>query len=673
MKKQKVLITAALPYANGAIHFGHLAGSYLPADCYARFQRLIGNEVCFICGSDEYGVAIQMSADLAKKTPQEHVDHFHTVNKALFAALGMSFDHYSRTTWHGHSETTISFFETLLKNGYIEKKESERLFCEQDNQFYADRYVVGTCPSCGYENARGDECTSCGASYEAEDLKNPRTKIGNKPLQKRPTTHWYLRLDLFKDKLLAWLGSRSWKPNVVNFIKKYIQDIRPRAITRDMKWGIPVPLPEAKGKVFYVWFDAPIGYISATKEWAEHIGDPDRWKEFWLDQNTKLVQFLGKDNIPFHGAIFPSILMGQDLPYKLVDEMPANEFYNLAGRQFSKSEGWYVDLSEFLGKYSPDQLRYCIAANAPETQDSEFTWRDFQSRCNADLLGKLGNFVHRTLVFAKNFCGGLTPETKNLTAEDKEFLVSCERLVNEAKESYSQFRLRKAAQTLMELAQVGNQYFDAKKPWADAKDESTQQLMKNTIGCCIECVKLLALVASPIMPRVSVDILRQLDLDEAFKPLSWDEQAAFQIPSGLPLREPQHLFRRIEDEEIAVEEAKLQSHGVQEEAVNTISIDEFRKAKLEIVEIIAAERIPKSKKLLRLQALTSQGQRQIVAGIGGTFTPESLVGKRIVACLNLEPCKLMNTESQGMILAAEHEGQIRLLEIPEFPVGAEIC
>lgn len=676
MKKEKVLITAALPYANGAIHFGHLAGSYLPADCYARFQRLMGKDVCFICGSDEYGVAIEMSAELAKKTPKEHVDHFHKVNQALFAAMEMSFDHYSRTTWRGHNSTTISFFEALLKNGYIEKRDSERLFCQEDGRFYADRYVTGVCPLCGYEKARGDECTSCGASYEAEDLKNPRTKIGGKPLIKKITTHWYLRLDLFKEKLLAWLETKDWKPNVINFVKKYIENIKPRAITRDMQWGISVPLPEASGKVFYVWFDAPIGYISATKEWAEHQKDPDRWKDFWLDAGTRLVQFLGKDNIPFHGAVFPSMLMGQDLPYKLVDDMPANEFYTLAGRQFSKSEGWFVELSEFLEKYSADQLRYVIAANAPETQDSEFTWRDFQSRCNADLLGKLGNFVHRTLVFAKNFCGGMVPEKGSLQIEDTEFLAACEALVEQAKEAYSQYRLRRATQILMELACLGNQYFDARKPWQDAKDESTQQRMKNTIACCLDCVKLLALVASPVIPRVSTDMLRQIDLDEALKPLSWDDQVAFEIPSGLMLGTPQHLFKKIEDEEVAQEEAKLNARSAlcrkSEEGRPCISIDDFRKIQLEVVEIVEAEKQASSNKLLRLQVSTSLGPRQIVSGIAQFFDPKDLVGKRVVACLNLKSCRIKGTESQGMILTAEHEGGLTLLEMPEVPVGAEI-
>jgi methionyl-tRNA synthetase len=475
------------------------------------------------------------------------------VNKNLFASVGMSFDIYSRTTWKGHSETTISFFEALRKNGWVEQRESERLFCEEDGKFYADRYVVGTCPHCGHPQARGDECTLCGASYEAEDLKNPTTKIGGKALVLKKTTHWYIRLDLFKDRLLKWIDGRNWKPNVVNFVKKYIQDLRPRAITRDMLWGIPVP--GEKGKVFYVWFDAPIGYISATKEWAITLGDPDRWKAFWLDESTRLVQFIGKDNIPFHAVIFPAMLMGEDLPYKLVDDLPANEFYTLAGKQFSKSEGWFVDLADFLQKYSADQLRYTIAANSPETQDSEFTWKDFQSRCNAELVGKFGNFIHRTLVFVKNLCGGVVPKVGALSPEDEKFLTNCRELVASAKEAYSQYRLRRASQIIMELAQAGNVYFDTKKPWKEAKID--QQAMGNTISCCIECVKLLALVSSPIIPFASEKILQQLGLEGSFHSLSWDEWVAFALPVGHKLGEPTTLFRKIEDEEIALEEAKL--------------------------------------------------------------------------------------------------------------------
>ncbi len=556
MDRKKILITAALPYANGAIHFGHLAGAYLPADCYARFQRLLGNDVCYICGSDEYGVAISMSAEIAGRSPKEHVDHFHVVNKNLFDSVGVSFDHYSRTTWPGHDATVIEFFESLLKKGYIEEKDSERLFCEEDGRFYADRYVVGTCPHCGYEKARGDECTSCGSSYEAEELKEPKTKIGERALSRKKTTHWYLRLDLFKEKLLLWLKEKGWKANVVNFVTHYIEHLRPRAITRDMKWGIPLPLPDAEGKVFYVWFDAPIGYISSTKEWSEKIGDPERWKSYWLDPETHFVQFIGKDNIPFHAVIFPAMLMGQDLPYKIVDELPANEFYNLEGKQFSKSEGWYVDLEEFLKKYSSDQLRYTIAANLPENQDSEFSWPDFQNRCNSELVGKLGNFVHRTLVFAKNKCEALVPEAMEISAEDEAFLIKCKAIVERVEEAYSSFKLRKTCQLIMELAQTGNAYFDAKKPWKDAKEERFGP-MRTTISCCLECIKLLSVVASPIIPYACDKIVEQLGLGDSFLKLNWHERLSYSLPEGHDLGSPKTLFRKIEDEEIEDEEAKL--------------------------------------------------------------------------------------------------------------------
>lgn len=672
MTREKILITAALPYANGAIHFGHLAGSYLPADCYARFSRALGNDVCFICGSDEYGVAIQMSAELAGRTPQEHVDYFHAVNQSLFSAVGMSFDHYSRTTWAGHNATVEDFFQTLLKNGYIEDKESERLYCEEDGRFYADRYVVGTCPKCSFQEARGDECTSCGASYEAEDLLNPRTKIGNRPLTKKKTRHWYLRLDLFKDKLLRWLEAKPWKPNVINFIKKYIEDVRPRAITRDMKWGIPVPLPEAKGKVFYVWFDAPIGYISATKEWAESIGDPDRWESYWLDPSCRLIQFLGKDNIPFHGAVFPAMLMGQDLPYKLVDELPANEFYTLAGRQFSKSEGWFVDLSSFLKKYSADQLRYTIASNAPETQDSEFTWKDFQSRCNADLLGKFGNFIHRTLVFAKNTCHGVVPEAKELQEDDVKFLERCRELASQTKNAYAQFRLRKASQTVMEVAQLGNVYFDIKKPWQKGQDE---QSVNATISCCLECVKILSLISSPILPTASAQIVSQLGLEEKFQSRGWDEQLAFRLPPGHRLGDPAPLFRKIENEEIAAEEAELQARAkpLPSSELPLISIDEFRRVQMEVVEILKAEKVPKSDALLLLEVATRSGKRQIVSGIAKAYSPEQLTNKHVVACLNLKPARIKGVESQGMVLTAEgSDGKICLLEVDTASVGSKI-
>ena len=462
---EKILITSALPYANGPLHFGHIAGAYLPGDCYARYERLKGSSVLYICGSDEYGIAITLSAELAGRSPKEHVDIFHAVNKRFFEKLMISFDHYSRTSWKGHIEPVQKYFTDLLENGFIEERITNQLYSEQDQKFLADRYVVGICPRCGFEKARGDECPKCGASYESTDLKEPRSKLTQAKLILKPTKHWFLRLDLFKDRLNEWISKKSWKSNVVNFIKGYIDDLHPRSITRDMSWGVPVPLNDAQGKVFYVWFDAPIGYISATMEWSILQGNPEKWKEYWFDPQTKLVQFVGKDNIPFHASIFPAMTMGQNLPYKLVDELPANEFLNLEGRQFSKSDGWTIDLEEFFEKCTVDQIRYTLAANAPETSDSEFTWKDFQLRCNTDLLGKWGNLVNRVLVFAKTHCEGNIPSQKELKPIDLEFLEKMRALCDECALAYESFKVRRASQIIMELATVCNVYFDSKKPW----------------------------------------------------------------------------------------------------------------------------------------------------------------------------------------------------------------
>lgn len=553
---QKILITSALPYANGTIHFGHLAGAYLPADCYARFERRRGKDVCFISGSDEYGVAIAMSAELAHRTPQAHVDLFHAKNEELFQRVGMSFDYYGRTTMKEHAQTTRDFFLVLQRKGLVKKMESEQLYSEEDGQFYADRYVKGECPRCGFPEARGDECTKCGASYEAIDLKNPRTKIGNKPLQKKKTEHWYLLLDAQKEKLLDWLSTRDWKPNVINFVKQYASELKPRAITRDMKWGIPVP-GEPEGKVFYVWFDAPIGYISITKEWAQTIQKPDEWKKYWLDPNTKCVQFIGKDNIPFHAVIFPAMLMGQDDPYKLVDELAANEFYTLAGKQFSKSDGWYIDVESFLNVYSQDQLRYAILSNAPESQDSEFTWKDFQARSNADLVGKLGNFVHRTLVFLQNAYSGLVPERELLLPEDESFLSQLDSIGHEMELAFEQFRTRRACQCLMELCQLANGYFDQSKPWVLAKDEAKRKRLDTVMALCLHAVLRLAILAEPIMPTTSSSIFHFLNLDERFDTLSLKERLQFQLAPGTKTNPSRPLFKKVEDIEVQEGEERL--------------------------------------------------------------------------------------------------------------------
>ena len=549
---KRVLITSALPYANGQLHFGHIAGAYLPADCYARFQRLQGSDVLYICGSDEYGVAITLSAEIAGRTPEAQVDHFHAVNKDLFQKLHFSFDHFSRTTWPGHVPTVQQFFLDLLAKGHIEEKVTQQLYSPQDNRFLADRYVVGTGPKCGFENARGDECTRCGSNYEATDLKNPRSKLTNAPLVLKDTKHWFLLFDHFKDQLSLWLGEKPWKPNVLNFAKSYVADLKPRAITRDGEWGVPIPLASTEGKVLYVWFDAPIGYISATKEWAELQKTPDAWKPFWLDAETTYVQFIGKDNIPFHAVFFPAMVMGQNQPYNLVHHLPANEFLNLEGRQFSKSEGWTIDLTDFFSQFTADQIRYTLAANAPENQDSEFTWRDFQNRCNSELLGKYGNLANRLLVFIQNQCAGKTPSE----IPDSAFIKQLHSKVEEARAAYEHFHLRKAASLLMEIAQMGNVYFDTHKPWSLAKTPETRPQMEKVLSTCLECLKCLALVSLPIIPEAAQKLWQMIGETSQLSQQNWDEVIQNNLLQKT-LPKPEVLFKRVEDSQIAAQEEKL--------------------------------------------------------------------------------------------------------------------
>lgn len=679
---KKILITSALPYANGPLHFGHIAGAYLPGDCYARFQRLMGNDVLYICGSDEYGVAIAMSAEMAGRTPQEHADLFHAVNKELFDKLNFSFDHFSRTTWSQHKEVTQQYFLDLLSNGYIEERVTDQLYSEKDKKFLADRYVVGVCPKCGFDNARGDECQKCGASYEATDLKNPRSKLTGAPLARKPTKHWFLLLDKFKDKLTDWLSRKQWKPNVVNFVKGYIDHLHPRAITRDSNWGIPVPLPNTEGKVLYVWFDAPVGYISATQEWAQLQEDPNRWEKYWLDPDTQLVQFIGKDNIPFHATIFPAMTMGQNQPYKLVDELPANEFYNLEGRRFSKSDGWYIDLQAFFNRYTADQIRYCLAASAPETADSEFTWKDFQNRCNGDLLGKFGNFVNRTLVFVQKNCGGTVPSWQ-LQEEDKAFLGKIKELCDQAKQAYGQFKLRHASATIMELAQLGNVYFDKMQPWKGVKQLADKPRMNTVISCCLECVKALAVVASPIIPEAAQKMMKLLgDPQPGLRDL-WDAVIQTYLEAGKALPPPEILFRKVEDEEIQVEIDKLRQ--LVEKPISAepapmacaplkpaITIEDVQKLDLRIGVILSAEPVPKSKKLLKLQVDLGFEKRTIVSGISLYYTPEQLIGQKVVVVANLVPATLMGVQSQGMVLAGKGGETLELVSVTGLPVGSDV-
>lgn len=670
---EKILITSALPYANGPLHFGHIAGAYLPGDCYARFERLQGSDVLYLCGSDEYGLPITISAEQAGREPQEHVDINHAINKALFEKLEFSFDNYSRTTWPGHIETVQQFFKDLLDAGHIEEKVTDQLYSEADHRFLADRYVVGTCPKCGFQEARGDECQRCGSSYEATDLKNPRSKVSGAPLFLKPTKHWFLRFDHFKDKLSQWIEQKEWKPNVVNFAKAYIHDLHPRAITRDSTWGVPIPLPQTEGKVFYVWFDAPIGYISAAREWAEKIGEKDAWKKYWCDPKTKLVHFVGKDNIPFHAVFFPAMIMGQKQPYKLVDELPANEFLNLEGRQFSKSEGWTIDLERFFAHFTADQIRYYLAANAPETQDSEFTWKDFQQRCNTELLGKFGNLANRTLVFAQKQCEGKMPKM-HLEQEDREFLSKIQALAEEIKQAYSTFHLRKATQLIMELASLGNVYFDGKKPWKSPSPEA----MQTTVAACIECLKALALASSPIIPESAQKLWAMIGFKTELATQNWSKIMHESIPAGVQLPTPEPLFKKVEDEVILKEEETLKASLPQPQSdylplKEEISIDQFAQVDLRVGLVLAVEPVPKSKKLLKFLIDLGFEKRTILSGISLYYPdPQVLIGKKVVVVANLKPAKLMGIESQGMILSALSGEQLEVLELKSVKPGDEV-
>ncbi|WP_238318212.1 methionine--tRNA ligase [Chlamydia ibidis] len=517
MVVSRVLITSALPYANGPLHFGHIAGAYLPADVYARFRRLLGDDVLYICGSDEYGIAITLNAERAGMGYQEYVDMYHKIHKDTFQRLGISVDFFSRTTNPFHKAVVQDFYKHLKSKGLIENHVAKQLYSEEDKRFLADRYVEGTCPKCNFDRARGDECQKCGADYDAVDLIKPRSKLSGSSLVLRDTEHAYLHLERMIDPLLDFAHQCSLRDHVRNFVVDYIKNLRPRAITRDLSWGVPVP--DIPGKVFYVWFDAPIGYISGTMDWAASRGVPDAWKAFWLDNETEYVQFIGKDNVPFHAAIFPAMTLGQNINYKIVDSLVSSEFYLLEGFQFSKSEGNYVDMDSFLDTYSLDKLRYVLAATAPETSDSEFSFSDFKTRCNSELVGKFGNFINRVLAFAqKNGIHHLSYHCQHLNNVDKRLFASAREIVENIYKNYSQYSLRKACASIMELAALGNVYVNDQAPWKVLKSGDLSRV-ETILFCTCYVQKLLALISYPILPDSACEIWhmlnpKSLDLDQ---------------------------------------------------------------------------------------------------------------------------------------------------------------
>ncbi|EDP71018.1 methionine--tRNA ligase (methionyl-tRNA synthetase) [Flavobacteriales bacterium ALC-1] len=660
---KRYTITAALPYTNGPIHIGHLAGVYVPSDIYARYLRLTGNDVAFICGSDEHGVPITIKAKKEGVTPQDIVDKYHAIIKKSFEDFGITFDNYSRTSAKIHHDTAQEFFKTLYnKNEFIEEV-TEQLYDAEANQFLADRFIVGTCPKCGYEESYGDQCENCGTSHNATDLINPKSAItGNVPTLKE-TKHWFLPLNKHEDFLREWIlkgHKKDWKPNVYGQVKSWVDDgLRPRAVTRDLGWGIPVPVEGGEGKVLYVWFDAPIGYISATKEWAAREGK--NWEDYWKDEKTKLVHFIGKDNIVFHCIIFPSMLKAEG-SYILPDNVPANEFLNLEGKKLSTSKNWAVWLPDYLIDFpnQQDVLRYALTANAPESKDNDFTWKDFQARNNNELVAIFGNFINRVVVLTNKYYDGVVPSPSNYTAIDEETLATVKAYPAVISSSIERYRFREASQELMNLARLGNKYLADEEPWKTIKTDEGRT--KTVMFVALQIASALAVLSEPFLPFTSVKLKGILDSnDNVWEDISTKEillSASHQIGKG------ELLFSKIEDAEIQKQLDKLEASKKANEAANKvvepqkeeIVFDDFTKLDIRVGTILEAEKMPKTKKLLVLKVDTGIDTRTIVSGIAESFKPEEVVGKRVTVLVNLAPRKLRGVESQGMILMTEDEG-----------------
>lgn len=664
---KRYTITAALPYTNGPIHIGHLAGVYVPADIFARYQRLKNNDVAFICGSDEHGVAISIKAKKEGTTPQAIIDKYHAIIKQSFADFGISFDNYSRTSAAIHHQTASDFFKKLYEQGDFIEEISEQLYDEEAHQFLADRFVIGTCPKCGNPEAYGDQCERCGSSLNATDLIDPKSSItGSKPTLKA-TKHWFLPLNRYQEFLEKWIleGHKSdWKPNVYGQVKSWLDDeLKPRAVTRDLDWGIPVPVEGAEGKVLYVWFDAPIGYISSTKEWAERKGKD--WRPYWQDKNTELVHFIGKDNIVFHCIIFPAMLKAEG-SYILPTNVPANEFLNLEGNKLSTSKNWAVWLHEYLQDFpnQQDVLRYALTANAPETKDNDFTWKDFQARNNNELVAIFGNFINRVAVLTQKYYEGVIPAAGEFNDIDTETLRQITELTEKIEQSLERYRFREAQQELMNMARLGNKYLADEEPWKLIKTDPER--VKTVMYVALQIATALAVASEPFLPFTSEKLKRMLQLGA----ITWENlktNATELLKAGHRIGTAELLFEKIEDAAIEKQLQRLENTKLankQEAQANTevtvapqkelISYDDFAKMDIRIGTILEAEKMPKADKLLILKVDTGIDQRTIVSGIAQSFAPEEIIGKKVTVLVNLAPRKLRGVESQGMILMVEN-------------------
>jgi len=668
---KRYTITAALPYTNGPVHIGHLAGVYVPADIYARFLRATGNDVIYICGSDEHGVPITIKAKKEGVSPQDIVDKYNAIIKKSFEDFGISFDNYSRTSAEIHHKTASEFFKKLYDEGKFIEEASEQLYDEEANQFLADRFVIGTCPKCGNEESYGDQCEKCGTSHNATDLINPKSAItGNVPTMK-VTKHWYLPLDKYEQWLREWIvegHKNDWKTNVLGQVKSWLDDgLKPRAVTRDLDWGIPVPVEGGEGKVLYVWFDAPIGYISSTKEWAAREGKD--WEPYWKDKDTKLIHFIGKDNIVFHCIIFPAMLKAEG-SYILPENVPANEFLNLEGDKISTSKNWAVWLHEYLIDFpnQQDVLRYALTASAPETKDNDFTWKDFQARNNNELVAIFGNFINRVVVLTNKYYEGVVPEPNELSDLDNETIEKLQKYPSIIANSIDRFRFREASQELMNLARLGNKYLADEEPWKAIK--TNPERVKTIMYVALQIAAGLAIVCEPFLPFTSIKLKGILNISESVK---WDAIAETEtlIAPNHKIGKAELLFAKIEDEEIQKQLDKLEATKQANEAENktvepqkeTIQFDDFTKLDMRVGTILEAVKVPKTKKLLQLKVDVGIDIRTIVSGIAESFNPEDIIGQKVTVLVNLAPRVLKGIESQGMILMTDTtDGKLAFIE-----------
>ena len=657
-KFARTLVTTALPYANGPVHIGHLAGVYVPADIYTRYLRMKGEDVIMIGGSDEHGVPITLKARKEGVSPQDIVDRYHNIIKKSFDGLGISFDIYSRTTSKIHCKTASDFFRTLYDKGEFVEKTSLQYYDEEAGQFLADRYIVGTCPHCGYDHAYGDQCEKCGTSLSANELIDPHSAItGSKPVKKE-TKHWYLPLDKWEPVLRKWIleGHKEWKPNVYGQCKSWLDlGLQPRAVSRDLDWGVPVPVEGAEGKVLYVWFDAPIGYISNTKELL-----PDRWEEYWKRDDTRIINFIGKDNIVFHCIVFPAMLMAEG-SYQLPENVPANEFLNLEGDKISTSRNWAVWLHEYLEEFpgKQDVLRYVLTANAPETKDNDFTWRDFQARNNNELVAILGNFVNRSIVLTHKYFDGKVPAQGELTDYDRQTIDEFKNVKETLGNDIEHFHFRDALRDAMNLARIGNKYLADTEPWKLAKTDPAR--VATILNMALQITANLAIAFEPFLPFSAAKLRKMINMPEA----DWNKLGSIDIlAEGSTVEKPELLFEKIEDSVIEAQMQKLERIKQEniiknfrpEPVAQNVTIDDFGKLDIRVGRVLDCQKVPKADKLLQFKIDDGLGGRTIVSGIAKYYAPEDLIGKEVCFIANLEPRKLKGILSQGMILSAEDAG-----------------